>query len=258
MADLTFPTGAPLWIDLSSSDVAASKAFYESLFGWTSTETGPEYGNYVVFSLGDKQVGGLISRREPRDTPDSWLVYLETDDAETTSEAITGAGGMVLSGPHEVGSLGSMVVATDVDRATIAAWQRADNRGLQAVGDEGAPAWFELHTTQYDDSLQFYQQAFGWQTVSMVDTPEFRYSQLMVDGQPYAGVMDASGYWPAGDPAAWVVYFNVADADAATARVVELGGTVVEAPTDTPYGRLADLRDVTGAPIKLIQGGPNA
>ncbi|MCU1526846.1 MAG: 27 kDa antigen Cfp30B [Frondihabitans sp.] len=256
--DLTFPTGAPIWVDLSSSDVAASRAFYEALFGWTSTDTGPEYGNYVVFSLGDKQVGGLIGRQEPAEAPDAWLVYLETDDAETTSEAVTGAGGVVLSGPHPVGSLGSMVIATDVDRATVGAWQRGDNRGIQARGEVGTPAWFELHTTQYDDSLQFYQQAFGWQTVSMAGSPEFRYTQLMVDDEPYAGVMDASGYWPAGDPAAWVVYFRVADADAAAARAVELGGSVVEAPTDTPFGRLATLTDVTGATIKLIEGGPNA
>jgi uncharacterized protein len=256
--DLHFPTGAPIWVDLSSSDVAASRAFYEGLFGWTSTDTGPEFGNYVTFSLGDRMIGGVIGKREPSEVPDAWLVYLESDDAETTSEAVTGAGGFVSAGPTEVGSLGSMVVATDVDRATVGAWQRGDNRGMQAVNEIGAPAWFELHTTQYDDSVQFYQQAFGWQTVSMADSPEFRYTQLIVDDQPYAGIMDASGYWPAGNPAAWLVYFRVADADAAAARAVELGATVVEEPQDTPYGRLVDLTDVTGAAFKLIQGGPTA
>ncbi|SKV45503.1 Putative glyoxalase/bleomycin resistance protein [Mycobacteroides abscessus subsp. massiliense] len=41
------PLGAPAWIDLASSDVEKSKAFYSALFGWTLQDAGPEYGGYI-------------------------------------------------------------------------------------------------------------------------------------------------------------------------------------------------------------------
>jgi predicted enzyme related to lactoylglutathione lyase len=48
------------------------------------------------------------------------------------------------------------------------------------------------------------------------------------------------------------VYFEVADVDAALARVPALGGTIVEPAQDTPYGRLARVADRTGAPFRLV------
>ncbi|RKR76105.1 VOC family protein [Frondihabitans australicus] len=256
-----FPTGAPLWIDLASSDPKASAAFYSELFGWTATDTGPDFGGYIRLELGDKSFGGIGPN--PADAPpesarpDLWQVYLTTDDADTTASAITGAGGMVHFGPQEVGPLGSMLVAEDPGRAIVCAWQRGLNRGMQVMAEAGAPAWFELHTTVYEDSLQFYRQAFGWQTNTMSDSPEFRYTQLMVDEQPYAGVMDATAYWPAGDPAMWVVYIAVADVDGTLARAVELGGAVVDQPEDTPFGRLAAFTDPTGAYLKIVADMPS-
>ena len=41
------------------------------------------------------------------------------------------------------------------------------------------------------------------------------------------------------NPAQWYVYFRSADVDATLAKVVELGGAVVNPAEDTPYGRLA-------------------
>jgi predicted enzyme related to lactoylglutathione lyase len=247
-----FPTGAPLWVDLNSIDPDASRTFYETLFGWTSVDTGPDFGNYVNFSLGDALVAGLVRNAQPETMPDTWITYLQTGDAETTAAAVTGAGGLVIAGPHVVGALGTMVVATDANRALVGGWQPGQHRGFGALDTVGAPAWFELHTTSFHDEVQFYQQAFGWQTASMGDTDEFRYEQLMVDEKPYAGVMDATAYWPAGDPAKWFVYFRVADVDESLARATELGGHVVDEPADTPYGRLATAADSTGAVFKLM------
>jgi predicted enzyme related to lactoylglutathione lyase len=68
-------------------------------------------------------------------------------------------------------------------------------------------------------------------------------------------VRDASGYLPADTPSFWTIYFAVEDVDATVARAVSLGATVVDEATDTPYGRLVGLHDVTGAYVKLM--GPN-
>ncbi|AMM19214.1 hypothetical protein AX769_02530 [Frondihabitans sp. PAMC 28766] len=256
-----FPTGAPLWVDLISSDAEGVLPFYEQLFGWTPTRTGPEFGNYIVLSLGDRQLGGLIQGQpaggaDDIDGSELWRVYLETGDAETTAQAITGAGGMVLQGPHVVGPLGSMLVAIDNDRGVVGGWQRGENRGFQVVAEPGAPAWFELHTTSYDDAVQFYQQAFGWQTTTMADSGGFRYTQLLVDGSPYAGILDASAFWEAGAPAKWLVYFLVDDVDGARASAVQLGGAALDEPADSPFGRIATLADPAGAVFKIVGAMP--
>ena len=36
-----YPPGTPCWVDLSTSDPAASAAFYTGLFGWTAQAAPP-------------------------------------------------------------------------------------------------------------------------------------------------------------------------------------------------------------------------
>jgi predicted enzyme related to lactoylglutathione lyase len=49
------------------------------------------------------------------------------------------------------------------------------------------------------------------------------------------------------------VYFAVADAEAATAKATDLGGTVLVKPFDTPVGRIAVLKDPQGAMFSILQ-----
>jgi len=48
-------------------------------------------------------------------------------------------------------------------------------------------------------------------------------------------------------PAGWSVTFGVDDADATAAKAAELGGTVVVAPFDAPWVRMAVVADPQGA-----------
>ena len=54
------------------------------------------------------------------------------------------------------------------------------------------------------------------------------------------------------EPSGWNVYFEVADVDAALARVEELGGKIISPAEDTPYGRLARAADPTGTAFRLV------
>ncbi|HEY6310306.1 MAG TPA: VOC family protein [Streptosporangiaceae bacterium] len=53
-------------------------------------------------------------------------------------------------------------------------------------------------------------------------------------------------------PAAWGTYFQVADVDAAVAKVTELGGREVQPVRDSPYGRIGVVADNHGAVFSLI------
>ena len=123
-----------------------------------------------------------------------------------------------------VGTLGTMAVVADPGGAPSASGSPATTRASSVVAEPGAPAWFELHTRDYDTAVSFYETVFGWDTHVVGDSPDFRYTTLGEGDDQAAGIMDASGFLPEGVPAHWSVYFGVADADATAAKAVELGG----------------------------------
>jgi predicted enzyme related to lactoylglutathione lyase len=243
------PAGAPCWVDLMSSDVEKSKSFYGELFGWVADDPNPEFGGYTNFRKDGEQVAGLMPAQEA-DLPDVWSVYLAVEDAEKTTEVAKAQGAPVFVEPMAVGSLGTMAVLADAGGAAIGMWQPGEHRG-GLVGTGGAPCHFELHTRDYDASVAFYKDVFGWEPQTVGDTADFRYSLLDIGPGENAGIMDAGHWLPEGVPAHWSVYFAVADVPEALATVAALGGTTIAPADDTPYGVLATATDTTGAVFKL-------
>jgi predicted enzyme related to lactoylglutathione lyase len=238
---------------LSSSDIERSRAFYTELFGWKAEPAKEEFGGYFEFTLDGVMVAGGSPAMEGGDA-DVWSIYLATDDAVKTVELAAEKGASVVVSPMQVAEQGTMAFVIDPGGAGIGAWQPGVHKGFGIVFETGAASWWELHTRDYAASVQFYRDVFRWETQEMGDTDEFRYTVLQnPDGEGFlGGIMDASAFLPEGVGAHWSVYFGVADADAALARAVELGGSVVAAAEDTPYGKLATAKDPTGAQFKLI------
>jgi predicted enzyme related to lactoylglutathione lyase len=247
------PIGAPCWIEVFTSDPDKSRALYGELLGWTSDETGEEYGGYINFRKDGVYVAGCMRNDGQAGMPDVWTIYLATDDAEKTAEAAAANGGQVILPAMQVMQLGNMALVADPGGAAIGVWQPGLHKGFGILAEPGAPSWFELLTRKYDESVEFYRQVFKWDTHAASDTPGFRYTTLGEGDGQLAGIMDASAFLPEGVPAQWSIYFGVEDADAALAKIVELGGTITQPAEDTPYGRLAQAADPTGALFKLVQ-----
>ncbi|HEX4726590.1 MAG TPA: VOC family protein [Jatrophihabitans sp.] len=233
-----------------TSDVAKAKDFYSNLLGWTSEDSGPDYGNYVTFSSDGHKVAGLMAN-PGTGAPDGWNTYLTTEDAQATVDAATAAGGSVLMPVMEVPEQGTMAMLADPAGAVFGIWQPAGHTGFGKYNEPNSVSWDELHSKDYQASKDFYGKVFGLEYQTAGDTDEFRYFTGQVDGQDVFGLMDSKAFLPAEVPSHWAVYFGVSDVDAACAKAVELGGSIVRPPEDTPYGRLADLSDPTGANFKL-------
>jgi hypothetical protein len=247
------PVGAPCWIELFTSDVERGRAFYGELFGWTSDDPAEELGGYFTFYKDGIRVAGGMHNDGQSGTPDTWSVYLACEDAKATAEAAKANGGQVIADSMEVMDLGSMLVVSDPGGAVIGGWQPGTHKGFGVHGEPDTPSWFELHTRDHDASVDFYRKVFGWDAHVASDTPDLRYTTLGEGETALAGIMDASAFLPEGVPAHWSIYFGTADADATLAKIVELGGTIVEPATDTPYGRLATAADPSGIQFKLLQ-----
>jgi uncharacterized protein len=249
-----FPVGAPCWVDLWTSDVDGSRAFYAQLFGWEAMEPSEEFGGYFMFHRDGLPIAGGMGDMGPTmPANDTWKVYLSTDDIAGVAATLEALGAATLSPPMAVADLGQNMVFADPTGANLGAWQPETFPGFATMNEPGAPGWFELFTRDFTGALEFYRNVFHWKTEIEGDTDEFRYATLRhpETDEQLAGVMDASAFLPEGVPAHWSVYWQVDDTDAAADRVKVLGGTLVDGPTDTPYGRLATATDPAGAMFKL-------
>lgn len=248
----TAPTGAPCWVDLMTSDVERARTFYGDLFGWTSDEPNPEFGGYFNFRKDGVLVAGGSPAMAEAGPPNIWSIYLATDDARKAVEVATANGAQILAPPMDVADLGTMAVMIDPTGAVIGAWQPGLHKGFGIHAEDGTPSWFELHTKDHATAVDFYTTVFGWDTQAIGDTDDFRYTTAVDGEQMLAGVMDASAYLPEEVPSNWTVYFGTNDTDATLAKIVELGGTILEPAQDTPYGRLAAAADPMGARFKIV------
>ena len=244
--------GDPCWIDLLTSDPAAAKEFYATLFGWTY-EVGDTalYNGYTTASKDGRSVAGIMANDGTSGSPDAWTTYLRVDDVGLSSDAAVTGGGRVYLPPMVVPEQGEMAVVGDSSGAAVGLWQFGAHTGFQLHGEPGTAVWHELQTREYDAAVKFYRRVFGWETDVMSDTPEFRYTTLGIDREAKAGILDAGAFLPAGVPDHWVVYFGVESADAAVAQAVTMGATVLEPAADTPFGRIATLADPTGATFRV-------
>jgi uncharacterized protein len=253
---MTRPIGAPCWMDLLTSDTARAREFYGGLFGWTAGDAAEEFGGYFMFFADGAPVAGCMPKipgMPGTEGPDGWGVYLSSADAKGTVDKALAHGGTLRDGPMDIADLGVQAIITDDTGARIGVWQAKSFPGISAFGPVGTPSYFELITRDYAKSVAFYTDVCGWQPEVAGDTDEFRLSVLKdSDGETIAGIMDGAGFLPPDAVDQWQFYIQVADTDAALAKVTELGGTVVQPGIDTPYGRLAAATDPTGAPFKLV------
>ena len=239
-----------MWVDLASPNVEASRKFYGQLFGWDSqVSPDPKAGGYAIFTQKGKQVAGLGPLQNPQQPP-AWATYVATEDADATAKAVREAGGQVVAPPFDVLKSGRMAVFQDPTGAFISAWQPKEMKGADVVNEPVSFTWNELNTSDIGKVKSFYQKVFGWgsETIPAGQTGP-PYTEWKLKGKSIAGGM---AMLPPNVPPHWLVYFEVANADATIKKTGELGGKVMMGATDIPQGRFAILSDPHGAAFAII------
>jgi uncharacterized protein len=250
--DTRWPAGTPCWVDVSVDDVPKAIAFYQALFGWDIQLGGPEVGGYSIAHLDDRIVAAVSPKYGDAEAPSAWTTYLATDDVDATAGKVKGAGGQVLAEPMDVMSEGRLAIALDTAGAVFGLWQGGNTTGIGLVNVPGTLAWNEQMSRDFHASKAFYKAVFGY-AYTDVSGDGFKYVMLMVDGHEVGGLGEYPEGTPQETPAAWSSYFAVEDADAAVAKVVELGGTVVQPIRDSPYGRIGVVADNNDAVFSLVE-----
>jgi uncharacterized protein len=246
----------PAWVDLSSSDAAASRDFYARLFGWqVEVNPDPLYGGYALAKLDGKDVGGIGPKMDPN-APTAWNLYIGTDDIDDLAKRVTAGGGVVAAPPFDVGDQGRMAVFQDPSGAFISAWQGTRMGGFQTEVANSF-GWAELNARGVEKALPFYTQLFGWTTKSSeMGEGQPPYNEFQLDGQSVAGAWEMSPMVPPQVPSYWQIYFTVDDVDAAYQKALVEGATEMLSPQDFPGGRFAIVSDPQGASFGLLKTRP--
>jgi uncharacterized protein len=249
--DTRWPAGTPCWVDVSVDDVPRAIAFYQALFGWDIEVGGPEVGGYSIARKDGRIVAGIGPKMGPPGAPSAWTTYLATDDADATAAKIKGASGQLLAEPMDVMEEGRLAIAVDPAGAVFGLWQGGGTTGIGVANEPYTLTWNEQMSRDFDGSKAFYRAVFGYDYQDM-SGEGFSYAMLMVGGHEVGGIGEYPAGTPAGVPAAWTAYFAVPDADAAVAKVTELGGRVVQPVRDSPYGRIGVVADNDSAVFSVI------
>ncbi|WP_406729293.1 VOC family protein [Streptomyces sp. GD-15H] len=117
----------------------------------------------------------------------------------------------------------------------------------------GSPCWLDLGTPDVRAAAAFYGAVLGWDYESMGEGEDMEGGMFRKDGKIVAGLgkLTEEGARPA-----WMIYYRVDDADAATQAVRRGGGTVRVAATDLDeWGRMAQYSDPMGGQFAVWQPG---
>jgi predicted enzyme related to lactoylglutathione lyase len=252
-----YTPGTFCWVELTTTDQDAAKAFYGELLGWEADDRPVGDGGYVysMMQVAGKQVGAIATQPDQQresGVPPMWNSYISVADADATAERAKELGATVHAPPFDVMDVGRMAVIQDPQGAFFEIWQPKAHFGASLVNAPGALVWNELGSPDLDASSAFYGALFGW-TVAPFESGG--------SGEPYLSIKNGEanngGIRPLpqpGPPPHWLAYFGVEDLDAALAKLQELGGTVHAGPIDIRIAKIAVVGDPQGAMFALYAG----
>jgi hypothetical protein len=210
--------GKFVWGDLVSQDVAASKAFYGPLFGWTFADD----GRYTtVFNQGVPIAGMVVARDANRGT--EWIGNLSVADVDRASSAFDQHGGRVERGPIDAPDRGRIALVSDASGAALLLVRATGGDPPDAHPVIGGWLWWELWTHDVDAAMNLLIDVAGYQreTIELRDEP---YRVLRDRKVRRAGIVEA----PPEVRPTWLPYFRVADTASTVEQAVALGARLIE------------------------------
>jgi predicted enzyme related to lactoylglutathione lyase len=242
--------GSFSWAELATTDAAAAKKFYTTLFSWgfVDSPAGPDMV-YTMLKMRDKSIGALFEMgAQQKGAPPHWTAYVTVASADESAKKAKQLGAKVLAEPFDVMDVGRMATIQDREGATLCLWQAKKHIGTEIVNEPNTMCWGELETTDTESAKTFYTGLFGWGAKAGGD-----YTEFQLGGKSIGGMMKIPKEWGPVPPY-WLIYFAVTDCDATEKKVRELGGKAIVPSTDIEnVGRFAVLSDPQGAVFAVVK-----
>ncbi|PXX54756.1 hypothetical protein DFR70_12350 [Nocardia tenerifensis] len=217
-------SGTVGWFEIVATDPERSKQFYQQIFDWQYTSFGPGY--HTITAPGARSAMGAL-RQGSRDA--LWFSVIR-DDLAATIPALESLGAKVIEEPARTAAGDLHAVVTDVKGNKIGLFEPADTAVPDRAPVPNSTAWFEIGTTDFAATREFYERAFGW-TYQRDEAAEGAiYYSVHPDGakEPIGGTMDVSTVPNSTDYA--IPGLLVADVPDLLARCEQAGGQRVLDP----------------------------
>ncbi len=256
------PHGSFIWYELMTPDPVGSKAFYDSVVGWTVASDPVAPGlEYRMIVRGDGgNAGGMMTldaAMTAHGARPGWLGYVGVDDVDVTVAKATAAGASALMPPWDQPGVGRLAMIADPQGNPLYLMKPLPPEGdpdmasdVYSRDAEQRVSWNELSTADPAAARAFYGDLFGWGSDEFMDMGEMgQYRFLDLHGTTFGAIC---GVMPGGS-AKWRYYVRVPSIAAAVEAVTAGGGTVSVGPHDVPGGdRIIIGADPQGAEFALV------
>jgi predicted enzyme related to lactoylglutathione lyase len=109
-------------IELNTTDLDKSKAFYSKLFDWELKDVEMPSGTYTTIGVG-KGTGGGMMRQPMPGAPSFWVPYVEVTDIKASTALAKTLGAAVHLDSEKMAGIGSISVLQDPAGASFGLWQ---------------------------------------------------------------------------------------------------------------------------------------
>lgn len=236
-----------MMVAIAARDLAASVAFYRTLFGWQAHAVSPDI---AVVSL--PQGPAVVLRADAPEGFQGMVPFIRVDDVAATIASVVAAGATIETAPWSAPMGGTLARIADPSGTLYGLVDAALPPGLARMPmpfganprpPAGTICSLEMYARDSASAAGFFGVHFGWGTVETI--PQY----LAFD--PGAGVPGVFQSHTPGLPA--VAYVYVGDATATLARAEAAGGQRIGEPMALPgLGTFGYFKDACGTTMGLI------
>jgi predicted enzyme related to lactoylglutathione lyase len=258
-------TGRPIWFELMAPDPDAVRDFYRAVVGWEIPESGQPVGtghmDYRMIGRADGgAAGGVLAMS--KDMIDhggepGWLSYFEVDDVPAKVAQLEALGGQTFMPPRTI-EVGTMAMVADPQGAPFYVMDPIPPADRPIAKSDlwdreraGHCRWIELATTDAPAAREFYRSLLGWRFDNIMPMGPAGDYLFIQHGDDQLGAINPM--IREGQPPMWLLYFGVADIDAAFEAAKANGGTLQWGPHEVPGGEhIFVTNDPTGAMVAFV------
>ena len=257
--------GGPIWYELMTPDVAAITPFYRAVAGWTIPAQGsalPNGGQYHIITRATGGNAGGVLALSPEMLAGGarpfWFPYFHVADVAAVLEQASGMGATVWMELQDIPGTGQMALIADPQGAPFYIMAPTPPAGAPDAKSDafdrlkpGHCRWMQLDTTDAPGANAFYTALFDWntdKTMSLGPAGDYRFIEFEGAQIGAFNPMIAQGAQPQ-----WLMYFGVADIEAARDAVQANGGTIAKDIHEVPGGEFVLVTtDPAGAAVAFV------
>ncbi|WP_234859085.1 VOC family protein [Aquimarina aquimarini] len=210
-----------IFTDLSTYSPEKSISFYEKIFGWKYHKN----DDYYIAYLNNKIVAGLYdtpNKFKQMRMPHFWMTYFEVKNVEETVTKAKKSGG-IIEISSTINGLGTIALIRDPQGAGFTIYEEGRLKNVRTQNTPNTLLWNELHVSNANKVLPFYQEIFDWQTIK---NEQGVYTIFNHKNQHIIDILEISNQYK-GKYEYWVCTFGVQDIQETKNKIIENYGAII-------------------------------